>query len=129
MKDAWESVLTIMNSIRQSGDPGFERQVLKFMGHCAPTDVKASEFIARYNTFQADRLSSKGLNYAFTGPSEDAQAFLVMNESVIITDGLFLLSETTFGPFAEEVYESTINYLTGTIFPALGLEILPGAQK
>jgi hypothetical protein len=129
IEDAWEPVLNIINAIKQSADLNCEKQVLKFLGHCAPGDVKAKEFIAGYNIFEADMLLSKGLTYTFAGPPENAQTFLVMNESAIIPDGLFVMSETTYGPFTEDVFEPAINYLTRTVFPAFGLEILSGEQK
>jgi hypothetical protein len=129
LNEAWEPVLNLINSIKQSADLSCERQVLKFVGHCAPGAVKASEFIGGYNIFESDMLSSKGLSYMFAGPQENAQTFLVMNQSVLIPDGLFLMTETTYGPFTDEVFEPIINYLKGTVFPALGLEILSGLQK
>jgi hypothetical protein len=129
LKEAWEPVLNVTNAIRQSTDFNCERQVLKFIGHCAPNDVKAREFIATYNTFEADMLSYKGLSFTFAGPPDNAQTFLVINESVLIPDGLFLLAEITYGPFAVEVFDSAIDYLKGVVFPALGLEILSGVQK
>jgi hypothetical protein len=127
LADVWEPVVMINNAIRESAELSCEKQVLKFIGHCAPVDVKGGEFIANYNTFKSDMLFSKGLSFVFAGPPENAQTILVMNESVPIPGGLFLMSETTYGPFVDQVFEPTIDYLRGTLFPALGLEIMAGA--
>lgn len=129
LTDAWRPVAVIMNAVKQNADLNCERQVLKFIGHCAPGEVNASEFIAGYNVFESDMLSSKGLSYIFAGPPENAQTLLIVNESVLIPGGLFLMSETTYGPFTEEVFEPTIDYIRETMLPALGLEILSGARK
>ncbi len=129
LTDAWQPIGIIINAVRQCAELNCERQALKFMGHCAPSDVKASEFIAGYNIFESDMLSSKGLSFVFAGPPENARTLLIMNESVLIPGGLFLMSETTYGPFTEAVFEPTIDYIRETLFPALGLEILPGAEK
>lgn len=129
LADAWQPVAIIINAVKQSADLICEKQVLKFIGHCAPAEVKASDLIAEYNVFESDVLSSKGLSYIFAGPPENAQTVLIMSESILIPDGLFLMSETTYGPFTEEVFELTIDYLRGTLLPLFGLEILPGAKK
>ncbi len=132
LESAWEPALKTMKTIGESTKFTFERQVLKFQGHCSHETVNASEFIAKYNTFATspELLTAKGLTFMFSGPTANAQTFLVLNESALIADGLYVFSEITFLEPSDRllnVFGNSVDFLRDVVFRALELEITIGA--
>lgn len=120
----------LVDAIREGFENRLEKQTIKFQLHCANATetVNASQFIGRYNTFSTNtgRLVSKGMTLTFKGPGDDAQTFLVMNDSSLVKEGLYIFSETTFvgSPAAgSEILIQSVDYLMKDIFPDLGLRI------
>jgi hypothetical protein len=135
LESAWEPTAKALETIGESTRFTFEKQTLKMQGHCTPEIVKASEFIARYNAFETkpELLTSKGLTFTFSGPATNAQTFLVLNESALITDGLYVFSEVTYvGPSDDlslNVFSATVRFLMDVIFSALELEVTIGIES
>ena len=128
LTEAWDPVPKMMTALSQMVEPSCSKQVLKIALHCAPIETKGSEFIKVYNTFESDMLSSKGLSFMFNN-QPDSTTFLVLDQSVAVTDGLFVIAETTYGPFQSDIFEKTMKFLEEKVFPALKLKLESGVQQ
>ncbi len=127
LESAWKPVEKLIKVVTDSSETKCERQVLKFQSHCETLGVRAEECTSIYNVFQNELLTSKGATFNFKGPHIKGQTFFLIANSLLVPDGVFLLSEITY--FQEDLltrvlYDDAIKYLMEEILPLLGLSII-----
>lgn len=122
----WAPVNKLLTALSDSAEIRCEKQVLKFQAHGKLPGIKTDEYIAKFNVFESEVVSSKGATFAFRGPQPNSQIFFVLAKSLVVPEGIFLLSEVSYVQEAfltPDLYESCANYLQNTILSLLGLEL------
>jgi hypothetical protein len=124
-ESAWEPVDKALETLSESTEVRCEKQNIKFQGHSAPLGIKPNELISKFNIYESELLTSKGVSFTFKGPQNNSQTFVVISNSLFVPDGVFLVFDTTY--FQEKLltkqdYAICTTYLRKEILARLELD-------
>lgn len=126
---AWDASLKVLQTISTIVKIPFAQQMLTFNAHCYSEITKSIDLIDRYNTFSPKNeiLKSKGVSFLFNGPLDDSEIFFILGDSLLIPDGLLIMSQITFRKGVkqyENIYEISLKYLEEKILPMFDINII-----
>ena len=126
-ESAWEPVEKLIEVMSESAEVICEKQSLKFQGHSAPLEIKPDEVISKFNVYENESLTSKGVTFTFKGPQDNSQTFVVISNSLLVPNGIYLLLETTYLQeifLSKDNYDLCAAYLQADILTRLELELV-----
>lgn len=123
----WEPTLRVLESIREIGELSLKTQKLTFNLHCSPVNTDYITYINKFNNLPIipEKVVSKGATFIFQLPWQNSEMRVIMDRSMLIEDGLFILVQAYLDGSLEyqNIFFDILSFLKDHIQPILQLEL------